>query len=241
MVEGSRSGSGSIPLTNGTGSGSRRPKNMWIRWIRIRIRNIALISVVDRHRFDADPDQTFQFWCRSGSFPKFYFCWKIRGKNWLSAVSVYILFYYSCQHQRCQNFQYFRQYTIIFWEKYSLALHLVEMDTDPDRQTLDTYPDLPKWPDISDDCALACTSATSCYCSIYNLAKVAHRSVLVNWQSCCRSCQWLIQSETVRYPGMGRTRSGEEPLVATRFVQRYSHFIRTANVFLPLASVAFSG
>ncbi len=31
------SGSGSIPLTNG--SGSRRPKNMWIRLIRIRIRN----------------------------------------------------------------------------------------------------------------------------------------------------------------------------------------------------------
>jgi hypothetical protein len=28
------SGSGSIPLTSG--SGSRRPKNMWIRWIRIR-------------------------------------------------------------------------------------------------------------------------------------------------------------------------------------------------------------
>jgi hypothetical protein len=27
-------GSGSIPLTNGSGSG--RPKNMWIRWIRIR-------------------------------------------------------------------------------------------------------------------------------------------------------------------------------------------------------------
>ncbi len=26
-------------LTNGSGSGSRRPKNMWIRWIRIRIRN----------------------------------------------------------------------------------------------------------------------------------------------------------------------------------------------------------
>jgi hypothetical protein len=36
---GSRAGSGSesIPLTSG--SGSRRPKNMWIRWIRIRIRN----------------------------------------------------------------------------------------------------------------------------------------------------------------------------------------------------------
>ncbi len=38
------SGSGSIPLTNGSGSGSRRPKNMWVRWIqiRIRIRNTAL-------------------------------------------------------------------------------------------------------------------------------------------------------------------------------------------------------
>jgi hypothetical protein len=32
MKEGS--GSGSIPLTSGSGSG--RPKNMWIRWIRIR-------------------------------------------------------------------------------------------------------------------------------------------------------------------------------------------------------------
>jgi hypothetical protein len=37
MIEGS--GSGSIPLTSGSGSGSRRPKNTWIRWIRIRIRN----------------------------------------------------------------------------------------------------------------------------------------------------------------------------------------------------------
>jgi hypothetical protein len=35
MVEGSRSGS--IPVTNGSWSGSRRPNNMWIRWIRIRI------------------------------------------------------------------------------------------------------------------------------------------------------------------------------------------------------------
>jgi hypothetical protein len=34
MTEGS--GSGSIPLTDGSGSGTRRPKNMWIRWIRIR-------------------------------------------------------------------------------------------------------------------------------------------------------------------------------------------------------------
>ena len=31
-------GSISIPLTNGSRSGSRRPKNMWIRWIQIRLR-----------------------------------------------------------------------------------------------------------------------------------------------------------------------------------------------------------
>jgi hypothetical protein len=34
MIEGSGAVSGSIPLTNGSGSGSMRPKNMWI-WIRI--------------------------------------------------------------------------------------------------------------------------------------------------------------------------------------------------------------
>jgi hypothetical protein len=44
MIEGSESGSragsgsGSIPLTSGSGSGFGRPKNMWIRWIRLRIR-----------------------------------------------------------------------------------------------------------------------------------------------------------------------------------------------------------
>ncbi len=47
MIEGSGSGagsvSGSIPLTSGFGSGSGRPKNMWIRWIRIRIRNTAYV------------------------------------------------------------------------------------------------------------------------------------------------------------------------------------------------------
>ncbi len=37
-VSWSRTGSGSIPLTNGSRSGSKRPKNMWIRWFRIRIR-----------------------------------------------------------------------------------------------------------------------------------------------------------------------------------------------------------
>jgi hypothetical protein len=46
MIEGS--GSGSIPLTSGSGSGSWRPKNTWIRWIRIRnqirIRNTAFLA-----------------------------------------------------------------------------------------------------------------------------------------------------------------------------------------------------
>jgi hypothetical protein len=31
LIEGSGTGTGSIPLTNGSGSGFRRPKNMWIR------------------------------------------------------------------------------------------------------------------------------------------------------------------------------------------------------------------
>jgi hypothetical protein len=38
MIEGSGAGSGSIPLTSGSGSGSWRPENMWIRWIRSRLR-----------------------------------------------------------------------------------------------------------------------------------------------------------------------------------------------------------
>ncbi len=43
MVKGS--GSGTMPLTNETGSGSRRPKNIRIRRIRIRIRNTGLCGV----------------------------------------------------------------------------------------------------------------------------------------------------------------------------------------------------
>ncbi len=47
MIEGSGSragsGSGSIPLTSGPGSVSGRPKNISIRWIRIRIRNTVFL------------------------------------------------------------------------------------------------------------------------------------------------------------------------------------------------------
>ncbi len=51
---GSRVRTGSIYLTRGSGSGSRRPKNIWIRWIRIRIRNIGTyhgkcFSILDRN------------------------------------------------------------------------------------------------------------------------------------------------------------------------------------------------
>jgi hypothetical protein len=52
MIEGSRSGaeSGSTPLTNGSGARSGRPKNMWIRWIRIRIRSgsATLIKIISK-------------------------------------------------------------------------------------------------------------------------------------------------------------------------------------------------
>jgi hypothetical protein len=55
-----RSGSGSITLTNGSGIGSGRPKNMWIRWIRIRIRNtesLGSIRIFSGHQ-----------WCGSVTF-----------------------------------------------------------------------------------------------------------------------------------------------------------------------------
>ncbi len=65
MIEGSGSRAGSwswswsIPLTSG--SGSRRPKNMWIRWIRIRIRNTGNLDV--HHWFALSESAVlFQFW-----------------------------------------------------------------------------------------------------------------------------------------------------------------------------------
>ncbi len=45
-------GSGSIPLTSGSGSGSWRPKNTWIRWIRI----LEAQKHVDPVDPDSDPD-----------------------------------------------------------------------------------------------------------------------------------------------------------------------------------------
>jgi hypothetical protein len=48
MIEGS--GDGFIPLTRGTGSGSRRPRNIWILWIRIRIQE------AQKHMDPLDPE-----------------------------------------------------------------------------------------------------------------------------------------------------------------------------------------
>ncbi len=47
MTEGSGSGAGSVSIILTDGSGSRRPKNMRIRWIRIRIRNTASDPAMD--------------------------------------------------------------------------------------------------------------------------------------------------------------------------------------------------
>jgi hypothetical protein len=52
--EGSGAGSGSAPVTNLTGSGSRRPKNMWI--LRIRIPNTGLWRSLSAVRTRASPE-----------------------------------------------------------------------------------------------------------------------------------------------------------------------------------------
>jgi hypothetical protein len=77
MIEGSgsgsRAGSGSIPLTSG--SGSRRPKHMWIRWIRIR--NTDLNISVFLIRIQSDPEKKVSALCKlkknSEAFPQLWF------------------------------------------------------------------------------------------------------------------------------------------------------------------------
>ncbi len=64
--------------------------------------------------FDADPnlDPTFHFVCRSrsGSYPKFYTCWKIRNLLLFTAVAVYIVFIYLIGVIGVKNILYFWQY-----------------------------------------------------------------------------------------------------------------------------------
>ncbi len=78
MIEGSgsRAGSGSLPLTNGSGSRSRRPKNTWIRWIRIRntasMNTIMFIENIEnetRHLFSPQLMQSEHEWSEVSSSP----------------------------------------------------------------------------------------------------------------------------------------------------------------------------
>ncbi len=75
-------GSGSIPLTNGSGSG--RAKNMWIRWIRLWIQNREAQKHVDP---DSDPEHCLWLMdpepggpkkCGSGALPWAWGAWACR-------------------------------------------------------------------------------------------------------------------------------------------------------------------
>ncbi len=93
MIEGSgsRAGSGSIPLTSGSVSGSGRPKNMWIRWIRIRIRirntgyrvtgerYSMFLPVLSFSLFSVIPSWYYPLqFCRSEVVDENHFEWQIR-------------------------------------------------------------------------------------------------------------------------------------------------------------------
>ncbi len=64
MVEGS--GSGSIPLTSGSGSG--RPQNMWIRGIRIQIRNTVINNIKILHFSKSAPSEKFALFLKTSLF-----------------------------------------------------------------------------------------------------------------------------------------------------------------------------
>jgi hypothetical protein len=51
-------GSGSITLTNVSGFGSGKPKNMWIRWIRIRSTATRIRIWIRMELLDPDPGET---------------------------------------------------------------------------------------------------------------------------------------------------------------------------------------
>ncbi len=82
MIEGSGSGyragsgSGFMPLTSGSGSGSWRPKNTWIRWIRIRIRIRNTASFYT----DWDIGEHFLYWTLKINWrPLAFFRFRVRG------------------------------------------------------------------------------------------------------------------------------------------------------------------
>ncbi len=65
-------GSGSISLTRGSGSGSRRPWNIWIRRIRIRIRNTGTYNGKCLSILDRNSNQQFFFIRSQTCFPLRY-------------------------------------------------------------------------------------------------------------------------------------------------------------------------
>ncbi len=78
---------GSVPLTSGSRSGSGRPKNMWIRWIRIRntAKNKSLLfvwAVVSK----------FKKWLILAIFMyELLACWKILTVSFFKSVELAIL------------------------------------------------------------------------------------------------------------------------------------------------------
>jgi hypothetical protein len=121
----------------------------------VRIRNNTIISVVDRHRFNASGSGSnfpfWIFWCRSGSgsYPKFYTCWKIRQiLTLIHGSASYINFFAMVMRAiifstgSLDNTVYWS-----FWKTISFFSHLIEKDTYPDpyQQALDADPDPAKW------------------------------------------------------------------------------------------------
>jgi hypothetical protein len=100
MIEGSGSRAGSIPLTSGSGPG--RPKNMWIRWIWIRIRNTA--SHFDNQRVTDLIFWIFQFLTKSSRCTKFH-------KSPPPPTTTYCTFYFGETSR--PSAEIFRRYVLI--------------------------------------------------------------------------------------------------------------------------------
>jgi hypothetical protein len=98
-------------------------------------------SVVDRHQNDADPgpDPSFHFAVDRNPDLDLALLWKIIYFFTFiheSRQCQFSLLYLSLQRHRCHNLPYFRKnIEIKKCNLAALALHLTEMDPDPDRQT----------------------------------------------------------------------------------------------------------
>ncbi len=120
-------GSGSIPLTNG--SGSRRPKNMWIQWIRIR--NTDRNESTKGSDIEAkDRNETKMFWCvpepKAKRFYLFQKFWNKTKTFWCVPTffckSKTFLFFPKILEQNqnflmCSNFFFSKSKTLLFNSK----------------------------------------------------------------------------------------------------------------------------